>query len=123
MATRTKKEESVKAEPVTEVSELINDIITDQPEVKEESPEVKPEKKEVKPEKPNLRKFLKELIEKNEFTQRQILDKAHEAFPSLLKSTISTILSDSKNKKYSKWEFVVKVDEKGIYKFSDEKVK
>lgn len=120
MATRTKKEESVKAEPVTEVSEvseLINDIISDQPEVKEEKPE------EVKPEKPNLRKFLKELIEKNELTQKQILDKAHEAFPALLKSTISTILSDSKNKKYSKWEFVVKVDEKGIYKFSDEKVK
>jgi hypothetical protein len=116
-ATMTKSKKAVKAESVKEVTEVKPeefDVIKNAEGVKQhDKPEVKP----------NLRLFLKELIQSGKFSQRQILDQAHEKFPHLLRNTISTILSDSKNKKYSKWEFLVKVSDNGIYSFSDEKVK
>jgi len=103
-------------EPITEesVNAELTEILEDQ----------KIEPQPVKEEKPNLRAYLKSKILEGKYTQRQILDEAHTAFPHLLKATISTILSDSKNVKYAKFKnekgelMLVKVDEKGIYSFS-----
>jgi hypothetical protein len=62
--------------------------------------------------------FLKELIQQGKFTQKEIFTQAHAKFPLLASSTISTLLTDSKNPKYNKFEKLVVVDDKGLMKFS-----
>lgn len=82
------------------------------------NPEPDP-KNEVSPKKrTGLSNYLKELIQEGKFTQKEIMTKGREKFPSLAPSTISTLLCDSKNPKYNKFDKLVVLDEKGIMKFS-----
>lgn len=62
--------------------------------------------------------FLKELIEQGKFTQKEIFAQSHAKFPLLAPSTISTLLTDSKNPKYNKFDKLVTLDDKGILQFS-----
>lgn len=62
--------------------------------------------------------FLKELITEGKFTTKEIFALAHAKFPQLAPSTISTLLTDSKNPKYNKFEKLVTLDDKGLMKFS-----
>ena len=66
----------------------------------------------------NLRSEMKKLIEEKKYNQKEILSLLSERFPSILRSTISTILSDSKNERYNKFEYLIKI-ENDIYQFSD----
>lgn len=56
--------------------------------------------------------FLGDLIEKGKMTQKELQDAGWKEFPSLAKSTITTVLVDSKNPKYSRFGKVAKKDEK-----------
>ena len=117
-----------KAESV--VKELISDVISGTPakapaeekpaEITASAPE--PEKP-VSTEKLNLRTEMKKLISTGTMTQKEILTKLHEMFPAILSATISTILSDSKNIVYNKFEFQTKITEDGKYAWSDQKSK
>jgi len=56
--------------------------------------------------------FLGDLIAKGEMTQKQLQEEGWKAFPALAKSTITTVLVDSKNAKYSRFGKVAVKDEK-----------
>jgi hypothetical protein len=56
--------------------------------------------------------FLGDLIEKGKMTQKQLQEEGWKEFPALAKSTITTVLVDSKNPKYSRFGKVAKKDEK-----------
>jgi len=68
----------------------------------------------------NLRSEMKSLIEEKKSNQKEILSILSERFPSILRSTISTILSDSKNERYNKFEYLIKI-ENDIYQFDESK--
>ena len=68
----------------------------------------------------NLRSEMKKLIEEKKYNQKEILSLLSERFPSILRSTISTILSDSKNERYNKFEYLIKI-ENDIYQFDESK--
>ena len=53
------------------------------------------------------RAFMADLIGKGKFTKKEILEKTAERFPKITTSTISTILSDSKNPKYNRFDKLV----------------
>lgn len=117
-ATMTKSKKAGKAEPVKEsinesVKEIVTDIIS---EVKTEEPVKAEESKPV--EKLNLRSEMKKLIESGKYSQRELLDLLSKQFPTLLKSTISTILSDSKSVKYNKFPKLAVIKD-GKYQFSE----
>lgn len=119
---------SAKMEPVNESTEPVKEMITD---MITEPVEEKPKPEEPKAEEPNstgepksdekksLREILNNLISEGTHTQKEILDAAFKSYPSVLKSTISTILSDSKNSKYCRFPFLVKIVD-GKYMFSDQ---
>ncbi len=79
-----------------------------------------PSDSDKKSDKKNLRKYLSDLISEKKYSQKEILTKSSSEFPHLLKATISTILSDSKNARYNKFDFLVIIKD-DIYQFSDEK--
>lgn len=54
-----------------------------------------------KPEVAERKKFIEGLIEKGKFTAKDIVAKTLEKYPEVSKSSISTIVSDSKNPKYT----------------------
>ena len=107
MIAEPKVEESVNEESFTDQIQMI---------LKEENLITQP----VKDDKKNLRKYLSDLISEKKYSQKEILTLSSTEFPHLLKATISTILSDSKNAKYNKFDYLVVVVE-GIYQFSDVK--
>lgn len=62
--------------------------------------------------------FLSALIEEGKMTQKEICVRAQELFPDLKPSTISTLLSDSKNPKYNKFPKLVIKSEINILSFT-----
>jgi hypothetical protein len=105
------------------VAELISDIISESPAPlpAEEKPAVESEKPAETPAKLNLRAEMKKLISTGTMSQKDILAELHKMFPHILSATISTILSDSKNAKYAKFEYLTKITEDGKYIWSDQK--
>lgn len=61
--------------------------------------------------------FLTPLIEKGKLTKTQLVEKAHEKFPDLAISSLQTMLTDAKNKKYNKFAKLVEQDENGVLTF------
>lgn len=109
--------------------ELVSKVVTSTKGSKKESKQqTKPETSKtgtVKNESPTVSKpksglsiFLKGLIETGTMNQKEIATKAKEQFPQLAPSTISTLLTDSKNPKYNKFDKLVVLDEKGNLTFS-----
>jgi len=82
------------------------------------NPEPDPENEVTPKKRSGLSDYLKELIQEGKFTQKEIMTKGREKFPALAPSTISTLLCDSKNPKYNKFDKLVVLGEKGIMKFS-----
>lgn len=74
----------------------------------------KPVKKSKKKTQNESTLFLVSLIKKGKFNRKQIIEKHSKKFPSLLKSTIGTKLSDGKNEKYNpfkKWGLVIQAED------------
>ena len=61
--------------------------------------------------------MIKELIEAGKWTGAEILAKVMKKFPESKESGTRTILSDSKNEKYTAFGQTAKVDAKGIFSF------
>jgi len=61
--------------------------------------------------------FLLSLIKEGKFTRKEIIEKTLEKFPSASKSSLSTLLADSKNPKYNKFDSLVKEGKDGILSF------
>lgn len=72
----------------------------------------KSETKKVAKARPAYLTFLGELIEKGKMTQKELQEAGWKEFPALAKSTITTVLVDSKNPKYSRFGKIAKKDEK-----------
>lgn len=89
------------------------------------APEVKSEEvkapaapaKQPKPKPPYLL-FLTALIEEGKFTQKELSAAAIKAYPEVAKSTIETVLVDSKNIKYNRFPKLVVKDDKGLLSFA-----
>lgn len=65
-------------------------------------------------ERPAYLTFLEKLIASGKMTQKEIQAEGWKEFPKLAKSTITTVLVDSKNAKYTRFGKVAVKDEKGI---------
>lgn len=62
--------------------------------------------------KPSAQKqFVADMLAAGQYTRKQIIDGFLLQFPDAAKSTVTTYLSDSKNPKYNKFPFLVKVRE------------
>lgn len=61
--------------------------------------------------------FLANLIKAGKMTQKEIQAEGWKEFPLLAKSTITTVLVDSKNAKYSRFGKVAVKNDKGILTF------
>lgn len=90
--------------------------------VKKGSKTEKPEKKEktvaVKKEKgPSIVDVLTPYIEKGKSTKKELIAIGKEKLPHLSESTLSTVLTDSKNPKYNKFAKLTMVTEDGLIKF------
>jgi|ERR1035437_3909631 hypothetical protein len=82
--------------------------------------DAKPETKPVKApkEKPAYLLFLTKLLEEGKYTQKELSALACKEFPAVSKSTIETVLVDSKNKKYCRFPKLVVKDDQGILSFT-----
>lgn len=60
-----------------------------------------------------------ELVGEAKFTQKEIMECVIAEFPAVLKSTVSTVLSDSKNPKYHSLPKLVTVGENGVLTFAE----
>ena len=67
----------------------------------------------------DVKKLIKELINKGTHTRQQIVDTVIDKYPAKAVSTVNTYITDSKNPKYGfKWEgktLIAKVDKEGHY--------
>lgn len=61
--------------------------------------------------------FLGNLLEEGKMTQKELKQAGWAKFPEVAKSTIETVLVDSKNPKYNRFPKLVVKDEKGILSF------
>lgn len=63
------------------------------------------------------RKLIHDAISKGTFTRAQIVADVLRLFPDVKESTIRTIISDSKNPRYNKFDRLVTEDGKGVLRF------
>ena len=61
--------------------------------------------------------FLLSMIKEGKFTRKEIIEKTLEKFPSASKSSLGTLLTDSKNPKYNRFDKLVKQGKDGILSF------
>jgi hypothetical protein len=61
--------------------------------------------------------FLGSLISEGKYSQKELKAKGWEKFPEVAKSTIETVLVDSKNPKYNRFPSLVVKGEDGILRF------
>lgn len=80
----------------------------------EKTPASSDEKKKVVPKKAKdtaeRNAFVKDLISEGKYTAKEIADKTCTKFTEHKRSSIQTLISDSKNEKYTKFETVAKMD-------------
>lgn len=63
------------------------------------------------------RDMIRQLIEKGKFTRKEIAEQVYEKYSDGAKSTITTIITDSKNPKYSPFDRRAREDKDGILSF------
>jgi len=68
--------------------------------------------------KPAYITFLAALIAEGKYTQKELKAKGWEKFPEVAKSTIETVLVDSKNPKYNRFPKLVVKSDKGLLAFA-----
>jgi hypothetical protein len=69
-------------------------------------------------EKPAYLLFLGKLIEEGKMTQKELIAAGRAKFPEKAKSTIETVLVDSKNPRYNRFPKLVVKGENGILSFA-----
>jgi len=74
--------------------------------------------KKVKKAPPAYMVFLGDLIKEGKYNQKELKAKGWEAFPEVAKSTIETVLVDSKNPRYNRFSELVVKGEEGILTFA-----
>ncbi|MBT9139179.1 MAG: hypothetical protein DDT31_01760 [Syntrophomonadaceae bacterium] len=79
----------------------------------DEVQETKPAK--IKNSAQTIRGYVYSLIQKGEYSKKEIESMAFEKFPDLKKSTLSTLLSDGKNPKYNRFPTLIKTNDKGVF--------
>ncbi len=84
---------------------------------KKEAPAVTKEEPKKAKERPAYLLFLEKLIATGKMTQKEIAEQGWKEFPTVAKSTITTVLVDAKNQKYTRFGRVAVKDEKGILSF------
>jgi hypothetical protein len=90
-----------------------------QKQIKEQAktePKAEPTPKAPKAKPPYLL-FLTTLIEEGKYDQKTLQQMAWDKFPEVSKSTIQTVIIDSKNIKYNRFPHLVVKDDKGILSF------
>jgi hypothetical protein len=93
-----------------------NNTATDTPKVAEAKPATDTPK--VAKAKPAYITFLAALIAEGKYTQKELKAKGWEKFPEVAKSTIETVLVDSKNPKYNRFPKLVVKSDKGLLAFA-----
>ncbi len=111
-------DEVIEDEEELENEGVVGKEVNEEKEKKVKSKKVKKvSKKDGKASKMTRLAFIESLISEGRYTRKEIMAKALEQFPHISKTTVHTVLSSSKNPKYTKFKRLAIEDERGVMSF------